>query len=446
MTIKYDLLLDKSTIAKTLSKDLKKITISNSEYEYNTLSYKINKITINKLLPSIKNNHFCYFKSKDNINEYLGIGVIKSFRGIDSISSALNIIESNTKQNLIFMGGQNFSPLITNTNEWLKFSNCYYFLPRLVIAQNNNEYSLNINISNKSISSEVEKLNLIHEITRCLTFIFSRDSSYQYLSKELIPDQSKWIKNLELIKTKIDSNTTLEKVVMARKVKYSFNQEKGNNFANYFLDNVEKYPNSYNFYLSLGEKNNFISYSPEKFLKIEKKKLTIDAIAGSEKTKELLFSDKNIKEHRFVFSEIQSNLNELGIIFETLFKEETLDLGYIMHIHTMLKSKIENLKTLPSLINKLHPTPAVGGFPKDESIKAISENEGFNRGWYAAPVGIMSHKHTELLVAIRSILNHLNELHLFAGAGIISQSDSLEEWNETYQKMNNLFIPADENS
>ena len=86
----------------------------------------------------------------------------------------------------------------------------------------------------------------------------------------------------------------------------------------------------------------------------------------------------------------------------------------------------------------LHPTPAVGGFPRDEAVPYISTFEDFNRGWYASPIGwINANGDGEFVVAIRSGLIKKDEVNFFAGCGIVEGSDPLKEWEETNLK----FIP-----
>ena len=94
-------------------------------------------------------------------------------------------------------------------------------------------------------------------------------------------------------------------------------------------------------------------------------------------------------------------------------------------------------------LSKLHPTPAVGGFPKYQALELIQQIEPFERGWYAAPVGWVGYDQAEFAVAIRSGLIDRNQLLLFAGAGIVRGSQSEEEWAEIETKIchfTDLFI------
>ncbi|MEZ4744549.1 MAG: chorismate-binding protein [Calditrichia bacterium] len=87
----------------------------------------------------------------------------------------------------------------------------------------------------------------------------------------------------------------------------------------------------------------------------------------------------------------------------------------------------------------LHPTPAVGGYPKDLALPKISELEPFDRGWYAGPIGWFSKNAAEFAVAIRSGMVYHNKLLLYAGAGIVPGSEPEKEWDELENKISNFM-------
>ncbi len=97
------------------------------------------------------------------------------------------------------------------------------------------------------------------------------------------------------------------------------------------------------------------------------------------------------------------------------------------------------------MIEALHPTPAVGGYPREKTWHEIHELEGFDRGWYAGPVGWIGEDSAEMSVAIRSALMNNREVNIYAGAGIVPGSDPEKEWNEIEKKslnFTNLLIPS----
>src|SRR5699024_1509718 len=87
------------------------------------------------------------------------------------------------------------------------------------------------------------------------------------------------------------------------------------------------------------------------------------------------------------------------------------------------------------VMKTLHPTPALGGAPKERALDFIREEEELDRGWHGAPVGWLdSNQNSELAVAIRSALVQQAEATLFAGCGIMSDSGAEMEYEETNEK------------
>jgi isochorismate synthase EntC len=94
---------------------------------------------------------------------------------------------------------------------------------------------------------------------------------------------------------------------------------------------------------------------------------------------------------------------------------------------------------LLSLAAQLHPTPAVGGAPRDVALDLIAEHEGFDRGWYAGPIGWLgADGDGELMVALRCGLVAGREATLFAGCGIVADSDPAREWDESRLKLRTM--------
>ncbi len=108
----------------------------------------------------------------------------------------------------------------------------------------------------------------------------------------------------------------------------------------------------------------------------------------------------------------------------------------MQHLYTLIKGHLPGDYTLLDVIELLHPTPAMGGRPRDKALALIREREGFDRGWYAAPVGWMDRNgEGEFAVAIRSALVYHNQATLFAGCGIVADSDPEREYAESCLKL-----------
>ena len=89
-------------------------------------------------------------------------------------------------------------------------------------------------------------------------------------------------------------------------------------------------------------------------------------------------------------------------------------------------------------MEQLHPTPAVGGYPRENALAEIEPLEPFCRGWYAGPIGWIGRHGSEFAVAIRSGLVEKNKVSVFSGAGIVKGSTPEEEWAEIEQKISDF--------
>ncbi len=104
----------------------------------------------------------------------------------------------------------------------------------------------------------------------------------------------------------------------------------------------------------------------------------------------------------------------------------------LQHLYTPVTARLQKGYSIFDIIEKLHPTPALGGVPREKSMTYIREHEQLDRGWYGAPVGWMdSNRNGEFAVAIRSGLVQGNIVSLFAGCGVVRDSDPEAEYEET---------------
>jgi menaquinone-specific isochorismate synthase len=212
-----------------------------------------------------------------------------------------------------------------------------------------------------------------------------------------------------------------------------------------------KYPNSYIFCTSNGKGHSFLGASPERLIRIKDGELTTEALAGSiprgqtatediELANLLLSSQKDTYEHRIVIESIVTRLLKFGIKPEIPSHPAILKLPNIQHLHTPIQAKMPNDLHILDVLAELHPTPAVGGQPKDVTCHKIRNYENFERGLYAAPIGwIDCQGNGEFAVAIRSALLGRYHGRLFAGAGIVADSDPHKESEEVKLKLRVLM-------
>lgn len=211
-----------------------------------------------------------------------------------------------------------------------------------------------------------------------------------------------------------------------------------------------QFPNCYTFAFSNGEGGLFIGSTPERILSVRNGSLKTEALAGSAPrganaredallAQNLFDSDKDRHEQRLVYDAIVEDLNTFGITPTGTSKPRLLKLSYIQHLLTPVQAQAPENVHFFKILEKLHPTPAVGGFPRCASLPDIRELEYIERSLYAGTLGWFNYRgEGEMVVGIRSALLEKSKARLFAGAGIVQTSIPFREKSETDVKFKAL--------
>ena len=108
----------------------------------------------------------------------------------------------------------------------------------------------------------------------------------------------------------------------------------------------------------------------------------------------------------------------------------------LQHLLTPIRGQVAPGHGVLDLVERLHPTPAMGGFPRQPALELIRASERLDRGWYAGPIGWVNRDgEGEFVVGIRSALIHGNSATLFAGCGIVAESNAAAEYAESDWKL-----------
>ncbi len=230
------------------------------------------------------------------------------------------------------------------------------------------------------------------------------------------------------------------KIVLAQKITFkNHTKSEGVQFLNRLRD---RFPGCYTFSFSDGSGKTFIGSSPEKLLQIRKGVISTEAIAGSSSRgrepiqdaqlgMELLGSEKNLREHDLVKESILKRLKAIGVKTSCDERPRLLTLTNVQHLMTKIKGVISSDIHILEIASELHPTPAVGGQPRQFAVPRIRELEGFERGLYAGLLGWFNSKNDgDLIVGIRSAQFNKDSVDVFAGAGIVNGSKIEEETAE----------------
>jgi len=168
-----------------------------------------------------------------------------------------------------------------------------------------------------------------------------------------------------------------------------------------------------------------------------------EALAGSTARGDaarMMESNKERDEHQIVVKAILAGLEPFCESLHSDPEPSVRELPNLLHMQTAIEGRLREPTHILSLVRALHPTPAVGGVPTSEAIRWILAHEGLPRGWYSAPIGWTdSTGDGEFVVALRSGLLRDGKAWVYAGAGIMADSDPAAEYAETELKMQALL-------
>jgi menaquinone-specific isochorismate synthase len=195
----------------------------------------------------------------------------------------------------------------------------------------------------------------------------------------------------------------------------------------------------------------FIGATPERLVSVAGDRYTTEAIAGSAArdpsagedarlARDLLASEKDLREHGHVVDSIRRRLESLGLEVRVADTPGLLTLPNVQHLRTPIDGPMKAGVHILDLAEALHPTPAVGGTPRTAALKDIAAWEPFSRGLFAGLTGWFDTRgNGEFAVGIRSALVRESRARLFAGAGIVAGSVPELELRETSMKMEALL-------
>lgn len=339
---------------------------------------------------------------------------------------------------------------------WKDYGAGSFTLPEWLLVKDGNYTILTITLKLKRTDTVSTLKERIHQLLARLNHICSADTyaidtdlhqqNHIHVPNGHSKEHSRWIQVISKAKEQIKKGV-FRKIVLARELALKLDRPVRDT---HILNRLRhQYPDCYSFLIRQNKKSSFIGCTPERLASFNKDYILTEGLAGSTPRgnsasadarleSELLKSDKDLQEHDFVLQAIRKNLNHYACEIQIPERPVVRKLSNVQHLYTPIQAKIKKGVSKTEVLKNLHPTPAVGGFPKENAVPFISHYEDFERGWYAAPIGwINANGDGEFAVAIRSGLILNDEVRFFAGCGIVEESDPDKEWEETNLK----FIP-----
>lgn len=212
---------------------------------------------------------------------------------------------------------------------------------------------------------------------------------------------------------------------------------------------VAAQPRCLTFAQGLGDQT-FLGASPERLVRSKGPHVEAVALAGTvgrgnsraarlRLARQLQSSPKERREHDFVVRAVASSLRGFCDRVEAADQPGLLDTGTVQHLYTLVRGELRSARHILEIADRLHPTPALAGTPRSAALQLIGRFEDFDRGWYGGPVGWFdSAGQGDLFVALRCGLVSGGRVALFAGSGLVAESDPSHEAAETSLKLQSL--------
>lgn len=351
----------------------------------------------------------------------------------------------------VLIGGFSFDPARLRTHLWQRFPAGLLLLPRLLFHQQEGRATLTCSLLVHA-GDQLALLQeaLVDELTQLSELLAGPPAlapvalpTHLYTPRDIWPEQA-WEELVERAVASIRQGA-YAKIVLARAAEVS---SQGQVFdLRQTLQNLRQgYPNACIFAFQRGAQA-FIGATPEQLVRARHGRLHAMALAGSAPRgadaeedqrlgSELLRSPKNRQEHEIVITMLRDALAHLCSGVQVAEAPVLLRLKNIQHLQTGLVGDLLPGHALLEALHILHPTPAVGGSPTEAALCFIREQENLDRGWYAGPLGWVDLQgNGEFVVALRSALLEQQRATLFAGCGIVLDSDALAEYAESCLKL-----------
>lgn len=444
--------------------------IGKQEFSEHLVSYKLlnsDLQLLNKLTAILRNYPRAFYL--ENVNEkfsLLGLGsaLELSENGLGRFSTLgksyrelKGKIISNWREEKnefpLICGGMKFT-VEHSDDEWKDFKDSDWFVPEFLLVEKNGSRNLFYNFNNQNVSLKKQTDKFASKLESLLNIQANAEVKTPNIlsSKGISPkDKKKW---KALILNTLDKmlEQSISKIVVSRRVDLVLSGELNwDDVTKYFN---EHYPDCYVF-IYHNNYSTFFGATPERLIKIQDKKITIDALAGSisrgineEEDKkferEMLTSSKLNHEHDLVVHQLKKAISKY-VSKITAHKIPFKKLLNIQHLHTLLESELIPDTSIFELIEAIYPTGAICGEPKDKALSLLKKIEDHKRGLYSGIIGYLNlADEGEFFIGIRSALQRENKLFAYAGGGIVEGSNPELEFEETELKLRAILNFFDE--
>lgn len=383
-----------------------------------------------------------YWSGRDDRSEVAALGAADLYEAAEEARKRISPLLASGDPRLRYYGGLRFDPGHVYGEEWATFGTRRFVLPRFELRVRAGEAVLACNLVLPRDAERGEEI--LEEIEGLAGPSAGRSEGFpKPVSRTDEPGFEVWKKSIARALSAFREGR-LGKVVLARRADFEFEESLDPALLAGKLEAAT--PDCFHFYVEPEPGTAFTGASPERLFRREGRTILSEAVAGTrprgdsetddeDLREELLKSDKDRAEHAYVRDSIRESLAPLCDALEVDWRTSEMKLTQRRHLVSGVRGTLREGVSDADILAAMHPTPAVGGYPRDEALREIRALEPFDRGWYAGPIGWIGAEAAEFAVGIRSGLVSGRNLALYSGAGIVSGSVPEDEWAEIEQKI-----------
>jgi isochorismate synthase len=346
------------------------------------------------------------------------------------------------------LGGFAFGDHDNGSPIWSDFPGARLVVPQVLIQNDGIDAQLRVTVQvgPRSSPDEVEEqirelFNLAHGWASAQLSDYANPAS---IRAESFPSRTSW-ELLVATALALIQDGALDKVVLAREERL-LAESPFSPFST--LARLRRFDSAATLFAMQCGAGWFLGASPERLVRLHDNQVDVTCLAGSigmgrdedERrllADRLLASEKDREEHEIV---VRSTMSALREVCEDVTRlpgtPRIAPARTVQHLETPVSAQMCEAGNILDLVERLHPTPAVGGYPTDCALSTMRELEAIDRGWYAGPFGWTDLDGSgEFAVAIRSALLSGRLASMFAGSGIVADSVPSAEYEETCLKL-----------
>lgn len=349
----------------------------------------------------------------------------------------------------VLLGGATFAPDPSSDPVWDGFERGRLAVPRLLVELTGDRAVLTATVAggDEEEAAVAEAQALVGRLERSSVGITHSGPLARLQTVQRIPDRRGWSSSVARSAGAVGRGR-IDKVVLARRV--DLEADVPLDVPGILRRLEESAAGSTILAFERPGGRTFVAATPERLAEAHGRTFHTIALAGTRGrglddaeddrlAAELLASEKDREEHQVVVAMLRETLRPLATEVRFAARPHVVRLRTVQHLATEVSGTLREDSNLLALVEALHPTPAVGGWPRDLALELLAEQEQLDRGWYAGPAGWLGlDGDGEFVVAIRSGILAGTRASLFAGCGIVADSEPDAEWDEGELKLTAL--------